>query len=211
MPAPRTRNRYVVGEPSDRELIARLREDPGLLDIFYRRHVAAVERYAVRRCAQPADVADLVASTFLAVLDGAPSFDEGRGTALPWLLGVAHHLLARSFSERQRQQAVAARLQCLRNLAPYDLVRLEEAIDAARDLKAVEAVFAGLPFAEREALWLTGHDALSAEEAAQVLGVSVATLRVRLHRARRSLRRALNDQHQAHRSVLFASQEEPST
>ena len=98
-----------------------------------------MEDYAVRRCAQPADVADLVAATFLSVLDQAPTFDEHRGPALPWLLGVAHHLLARSFTERQRQQDLATRVGGVRNLEPEDFGRIEEAIDAAKDLKEVKS------------------------------------------------------------------------
>ena len=119
-----------MNEPSDHELLARLREDPGSLAVFYRRHVAAVERYAVRRCGQPAEVADLVAATFLSVLERAPSYDERRGPAVPWLLGVAHNLLLGSFAEHQRQNAVAARLGGLRDLDREDFTRLEDAMDA---------------------------------------------------------------------------------
>jgi RNA polymerase sigma-70 factor (ECF subfamily) len=199
-----------VDDPSDGELLARLRDDPGSLALFYRRHVAAVERYAVRRCAQPEDVADLVAATFLSLLDRSTSFDERRGPALPWLLGVAHHLLARSYAERERQNRLAGRLGGQRKVDPEDFARLEEAIDAARDLKAVEAALAGMPFAQREVIWLTSQDALSVEEAAQVLGVSLATFRVRLHRARRALRRALKGHPRAHQVVALTSKEEPS-
>jgi len=199
-----------VDEPSDRELLARLRDDPGALAVFYRRHVADVERYAVRRCAQPQDVADLVAATFLSVLDQAPSFDERPGPARPWLLGVAHNLLARSYAERQRQDGLAARLGGQGNLEAQDFARLEEAIDSARDLKAVEAALADMPFAQTEVIWLASQDALSAEEAAQVLGVSVATFRVRLHRARRALRRALKGHHRGDQMMAFTAQEEPS-
>ena len=152
----------------------------------------------------------MVAATFLIVLDQTPSFDERRGPALPWLLGVAHHLLTRSYAERERQNVLAARLGGQSKVEGEDFVRLEEAIDAAKDLKAVEAALAGMPFAEREVIWLTSQDALSAEEAAQVLGVSIVTFRVRLHRARRALRRALNGHHRAHQMVALASQEEPS-
>jgi RNA polymerase sigma-70 factor (ECF subfamily) len=199
-----------VDEPSDRELLARLRDDPESLALFYRRHVAAVERYAVRRCAQPEDVADLVAATFLSLLDRAPSFDERRGPALPWLLGVAHHILARSATERERQNQLTGRLGGQRKVDPEDFARLEEAIDAARDLKAIEVALVGMPFLQREVIWLSSQDALSAEEAAEVLGVSLATFRVRLHRARRALRRALKGHPRAHQMVAFTSQEEPS-
>jgi RNA polymerase sigma factor (sigma-70 family) len=210
MPVSEPCNTYAVDEPSDAELLARLRDDPESLALFYRRHVVAVERYAVRRCAQPDDVADLVSATFLSVLDTAPAFDERRGPALPWLLGVAHHLLARSFFESERQDMLAARIGGQRKVDGEDFARLEEAIDAAKDLKAVEGALAGMSFAEREVIWLTSRDALSTEEAAQVLGVSLATFRVRLHRARRTLRRALKGHPRTHHMVAFTSQEEPS-
>lgn len=145
MPATEACNTCVVDEPSDGELLARLVDDPGSLALFYRRYVAAVEHYAVRRCSQPEDVADLVAATFLSILDTAPSFDERRGPALPWLLGVAHHLLARSYVERERQDVLAARLGGQRKIEGEDFARLEEAIDAAKDLKAVGAALAGMP------------------------------------------------------------------
>jgi len=54
-------------------MLERLHDAPGTLTPFYRRQVGAVERYAVRRCAQPADVADLVATTFFTVLENATS------------------------------------------------------------------------------------------------------------------------------------------
>src|ERR1700677_1244875 len=110
MPVAGTCNTCAVDQPSDAELLARLRDDSDSLALFYRRYVIAVERYAVRRCAEPEDVADLVAATFLSVLDTASSFDERRGPALPWLLGVAHHLLARSYADRERQNLLSARL-----------------------------------------------------------------------------------------------------
>jgi len=147
MPVVGTCNTCVVDQPSDAELLACLRDDPDSLALFYRRYVAAVERYAIRRCAQPEDVADLVAATFLSVLGTVPSFDEQRGPALPWLLGVAHHLLARSYAERERQNLLSARLGGHRNIDAEDFLRLDEAIDAAKDLKVVEAALAGMPFA----------------------------------------------------------------
>jgi RNA polymerase sigma factor (sigma-70 family) len=199
----------VTDELADGELVARLQHDPESLSCFYRRHVAAVERYAVRRCAQPADVGDLVAETFLTALRSASSFDRRRGDALPWLLGIAHHLLVRSFAEGARQDAITRRLAHRRTIEPMDLDRLEEAIDAAREVREVEAVLATLPLSQREVLWLVGYDGLSPEQAAQALSVSVPTFRVRLHRARRALRQGLTDYGRFHPLVVTASKERP--
>ena len=63
-------------------MLERLHDAPGTLTPFYRRQVGAVERYAVRRCAQPADVADLLATTFFTVLENATTLDEQRGSGI---------------------------------------------------------------------------------------------------------------------------------
>jgi hypothetical protein len=42
-------------------------------------------------------------------------------------------------------------------------------------------------------LWLIGHEGLATDQAAFVAGVPPAVFRVRLHRARRALRRKLDD------------------
>lgn len=76
-------------ERTDAELLVCVRDDPRALEALYRRHVGRVVAYATRRCDQPADVADLVAAAFLAVLESASTYDPTLGDALPWILGIA--------------------------------------------------------------------------------------------------------------------------
>jgi DNA-directed RNA polymerase specialized sigma24 family protein len=52
-----------------------------------------VTTYAARRRARPADMADLVAATFLALVKDGSSCDPSRGEFRPWLLGTAHRQL----------------------------------------------------------------------------------------------------------------------
>lgn len=179
-------------EDTDGELIARLRSDPAALDLFYRRHRTRVLHYAERRCRQPADVADLVAATFLAALASADRFDARRGEAGSWLIGIASRqwgLLCRAERKQQLLRAVAAPWTPSND----DIARLEEQIDAARASGQVEAALDQIGPQHREVLWLIGHDGLTVREAAAALGVSAGTFRVRLLRARRALRAALDD------------------
>ena len=60
----------------DAELLRRS-PDPDAVEAFYRRHVDTVMRYAVRRCAGPEDVADLVSITFLEAIGAARTYDPG--------------------------------------------------------------------------------------------------------------------------------------
>jgi RNA polymerase sigma-70 factor (ECF subfamily) len=119
-------------EPADTELLGRLSADPAAFEIFYRRHVDRVIGFTARRVRDPADVADLVASTFLTVLTAARSYDESRGEPTAWLLGITARLIAGARRRRGREAAAAARIAGRRLIDASDIERLEERIDAAR-------------------------------------------------------------------------------
>ncbi len=177
---------------TDAELLAELRTSPEALDEFYRRHRERVLHHTTRRCRQPADVADLVAATFLAVLSAAASYGPRRGNAEAWLVGIARNQWARMCRGEDRQARLAT-VTRERSLSTDDYLRLEEQIDASRESEAVERALARIGDAHREVLLLIGHDDLSIAEAGTALGVSQGTLRVRLLRARRALRAALDE------------------
>jgi len=176
---------------TDAELVARIRDDPDALEVLYRRHVRRLVAYATRRCEQPADVADLVAATFLAVLESAPTFDPARGDALPWIFGIAGRIQSRQRRRQWRERDALARTSNARNLAADDFSRLEQEIDATQRSHEVDEVLHHLSFRHREVLLLVGADNLSHDEAAVALGLSSGAFRNRLLRARRALRRAL--------------------
>jgi RNA polymerase sigma-70 factor (ECF subfamily) len=185
-----------VTDDTDAGLLARLQSDPAAVDLFYRRHRARVLAYAVRLCRQPADVADVVAATFLAALEKPGSFDPCRGEAGAWLAGIAARqwlLLCRAERKQQLLRAGAP------PWAPSDadIVRLEEQIDAARASEPARAALEQVDPGHREVLWLVGPGGLTAREAAAVLGISPGAFRVRLMRARRALRAVLADPQRA--------------
>ena len=97
-------------EPSDRELLPRLGADPVAFELFYRRHVDRVIRFAARRASEPADVADVTAATFVAAVGAAATYDPARGEPGAWLLGVAARLMANEQRRRLREAAALRRL-----------------------------------------------------------------------------------------------------
>jgi RNA polymerase sigma-70 factor (ECF subfamily) len=167
-------------EPADTELLGRLSADPAAFEIFYRRHVDRVIGFTARRVRDPADVADLVASTFLTVLTAARSYDESRGEPTAWLLGITARLIAGARRRRGREAAAAARIAGRRLIDASDIERLEERIDAARASEAVRGALGRLKPRAREALLLAGPDGLTSRQAAAVLGISPAAFRMRL-------------------------------
>jgi RNA polymerase sigma-70 factor (ECF subfamily) len=175
----------------DHELIARIRTDPNALEALYRRHVGRIVGFAARRCREPQDVADLVASTFVTVLESAESFDPKRGDVLPWILGIESHLWLDRCRGSYRERELLARTIGRRELAEDDYARLEEQIDAARAGGELGRALERIDPSEREVLLLAGHDELTSRQAAAVLSISPTAFRMRLSRARRSLKQAL--------------------
>lgn len=177
----------------DAELVSRLATDHEAFEVFYRRHLPKVIGFAARRTATPEELADLVAATFVAVIEAAPRFDARRGQPVPWLLGIAFNTL---MSQRRRQlgeERAWARLGGRRLLDVDDYDRLEARIDSERLSPALASAMAELSQGERAVLELVGHDDLTPAQAARVLGISGASARVRLTRARRKVQRALRD------------------
>ncbi|MEU8377684.1 sigma-70 family RNA polymerase sigma factor [Streptosporangium sp. NPDC048865] len=162
--------------------------DPVAFEVFYRRHVEAVTRFMARRVDDPHTVADLVAEVFLAVLDSAHTYRPGLGSEIGWLYGVAHNTLSAERRRAARELRLAGRISGRRLLDADDLSRLEERLDAERPARRAFAAMATLPESERAVLELVVVDQLTVKEAAAALGIRQGTARVRLHRARRSLR-----------------------
>jgi RNA polymerase sigma factor (sigma-70 family) len=178
-------------EPTDRDLLGRICADAAAFELFYRRHVDLVIGFTARRVREPADVADLVANTFVTVLTAARGYDPGRGEPTAWLLGIASRLIAGSRRRRGRELAATARIAGRRLIDQGDIERLEERIDAARSSQAVIEALGRLKPRAREALLLVGADGLTPGEAARVLGISPAAFRMRLTSARRALNSTL--------------------
>lgn len=87
--------------------------------------------------------------------------------------------------KRLRRLAVAARRM-------VDREHRDEMVAADERLDLLRAV-ASIPRPQREALVLIEWLGYSTEEAGSLLGIEAVSVRARLHRARTSLRRALED------------------
>lgn len=162
--------------------------DPQLFEEFYRRHVDAMTSFVARRVADPHTVADLTAEIFLAVLDSAHTYRPSRGSERAWLYGIARHTVAGERRRIARETDRARRISGRRLLEPDDIARLEDKLDAQSPGRRALAALERLPAGERAVLELVAVDELTVAEAAAALGISQVAARVRLHRARKSLR-----------------------
>jgi RNA polymerase sigma-70 factor (ECF subfamily) len=170
----------------------RIAFDEVALERFYRAHAELVERFVARRVADPHLAADLTADVFLAAIDAAPSYDAGRGTPSAWLVGIARNVVSSEFRRAARERRAHGRIDARELLDPDDIVRLQERIDAEARARELFDAVAGLPAGERAVFELVAVDGLSPREAASVLGISAVAARVRLHRARSTMRKLLD-------------------
>ncbi|MGV9533030.1 RNA polymerase sigma factor [Streptosporangium sandarakinum] len=156
---------------------------------FEEAYLDAYERilgYATRRCDSPEDALDVVAETFEVAwrrIDDLPPGDQAR----LWLYGVARNVLANQRRGNLRRHAGQAELR--EDIA--DLYARTAPPAERADLKAVGRVFRALSDDDRELLSLVAWEGLDAGEIARVLGCSRNAARIRIHRARRRLSRAL--------------------
>jgi RNA polymerase sigma-70 factor, ECF subfamily len=153
---------------------------------MYDQHYPAVLRYAARRVGAEA-ARDIAAETFLIAwrrLDRVPA-----GQPLPWLYATARKCLANELRRRDRREQLVWRMRAEATRG-QDAAEPEPSAWVAERL-AVVAALAGLRPNDQEALRLIEWEQLDVAAAAQAMGCSAATFRVRLHRARRRFARAL--------------------
>ncbi|MFE4592241.1 RNA polymerase sigma factor [Streptomyces laurentii] len=162
--------------------------DPAGFAAFYEQRFDAVLGFVTRRVDSPHLAADLTADIFVAALENAHTYDARRGTPVAWLYGIARNVLSAHFRGSTREQRAVARIGGRRLLDDEDISAIEGRIDAARAARHMAAAHASLSEPLRELLDLVVLDGLTVREAAQALGISSATARVRLHRARKALR-----------------------
>jgi RNA polymerase sigma-70 factor, ECF subfamily len=149
-------------------------------DALFAAHHDAVWRYAVRRVGD-AGAEDVVAETFLVAwrrLDAIPEHE------LAWLLGVARKVIANQRRGQRRHASLAERLAREPVVPP-------ESSEADVPAHAVLAALATLSERDQEVLRLVYWDGLDPSDAARALGCTAVALRVRLHRARNRMARAL--------------------
>jgi RNA polymerase sigma-70 factor, ECF subfamily len=152
---------------------------------IYEANYAAILGYTLRRCPDPDDAADVVSETFLIAwrrLDAVPVDD-----ARLWLYGTARRVLSNQRRGSRRRRQLGERLrEDLRRAAPV-------AQEVEGRLASVAAAFSRLSFPDREVIGLAAWEGLDATELGQALGCTATAARIRLHRARRRLRRNLDE------------------
>lgn len=109
---------------------------------------------------------------------------------LPWAFAIARRLMIDSFRRGQREVLEADQTRDERPALDPPADALVEAQELAT---RIQRELARLPETQRAAFELVKQEGLSLAEAAQVLGTTVAAVKLRAHRAYEALRAVLGD------------------
>ena len=155
----------------------------------------AVARVARALTRDAADADDLVQETYLKAFRHWGTFDQA-ADCRRWLSAICRNTF---FAQRARQRWLTAvgddhELETFAAVSLHKLAREKGVEDmfARLDLApAIRAAIAALEPAARKVVQLVDVDELRYEEAADVLGIPIGTVRSRLYRARRVLQEKL--------------------
>jgi RNA polymerase sigma-70 factor (ECF subfamily) len=180
--------------------VARLRRgDLEALSELIVRYQNRLYRYLLRIVGRPAEAEDLFQQTWLKVVDKIGSFDPGRNFDA-WLFALARNLaidhlrqirpqsLDEPLADSEFGETVADRIPSGEH-SPFG-----RALMAERRTQIGELITA-LPIIYREVLALRFEEEMKIEEIAQVTGMSISTVKVRLRGSLAQLRCALEDRY----------------
>jgi RNA polymerase sigma-70 factor (ECF subfamily) len=143
----------------------------------------AVYSFAMRLTRHREDANDLTQETFVRAFERFSSFTSGTNCKA-WLFSITYSLFVNQYHRRRREARVVhvddERELTLRPRLPISPANTAVEVD-------VEAAVARLGEEFRAAIMLVDIEELSYEEAADVLGCPVGTVRSRLFRARKQL------------------------
>jgi RNA polymerase sigma-70 factor, ECF subfamily len=176
----------IAPEPTDEDLVRRCAGgDRNAFEHLVVRHEAPLYRFAVRACGGEREVEDAVQDGLLAAWRGAATF-RGDASARTWLFQVVLNAC------RRRHRPRAGRGPESPLDAAAEVPSAESGPDdraGARQVgRAIDAALASLVEEAREVLLLRDVEGLSGEETAAALGIGLAAMKSRLHRARLELK-----------------------
>ena len=180
-----------MDQPSDAAVIASSLEDGKRFGEIFERHFPQIYRYVARRLG-PDDAADVSGEVFATAFRRRLDYDPARPDALPWLYGIATRLVGNHRHSERRRLLLLSRSAGARDLAAtFD--DADARLDAQRLGPTVMDAIRRLSPGDRDALLLFAWADLSYEQIADALAIPVGTVRSRLHRARSSLKGALEE------------------
>ncbi|MEZ5290969.1 MAG: sigma-70 family RNA polymerase sigma factor [Vicinamibacterales bacterium] len=170
------------------------RGDAAALEALVERYRGRVAAFSRSICVDRTNAEDVSQDTLLAMVRSLKQY-RGDADLASWLYAIARHACLKRRRRTKSSPAVCAPLD---GLGPADADRLaapdaspETVVAAAEATARLHAAIRLLEVSQRDVLVLRDVMGLTAPETARALGLSVAAVKSRLHRARTAVRASL--------------------
>lgn len=184
---------HPVDDPkwTDAEVIEASWEDSARFRVIFERYYPQIRGYLIRRAGFEIG-SEAAADTFVEAFQSRKRYDLSYPSAKPWLFGIATNLLRNHF----RREATSKRLTVADDTPTSDFADdvawradAERLVQESGLLGAISA----LRQEERDVLFLYAFGDLTYEEIGDALTIPTGTVRSRLSRLRKKLRRSLRN------------------
>ncbi len=174
----------------ERALVERAKGDPDAFEELYGRFYSRIFAFAYRRLRSRELAEDVTADVFMKALDALPRFTWQGVSVSAWLYRIANNRITDHFRRKG---------QSGKGVLPIDEVKTlvderplpEDRILAALRRAEVEEAIAKLSDQDQLVITLIFYEELASSEVAEIMGISTNLVYVRLHRALKRMRRAL--------------------
>jgi len=178
----------------DAEVVSRvLQGDTALFEIIIRRYNQLLYRVTRSVLHDDAEAEDVMQEAYVRAYEHLDQF-AGRAEFRTWLARIAiNEALTRVERNKRFQRPDASREQAgddMSHFASSEPTPEQQAVSAEM-IHLMENAIARLPESYRSVFVLRDVEEVSTEEVARILNLSENTVKVRLHRARRTLRRTI--------------------
>jgi len=160
--------------------------DEEAFTLLYRRHQAPLFRFALRMTGSAWAAEEIVQDVFMTLMRDPQKYDATRGTVGGFLYGVTRNRVLKHLERLPREIPLEEKNE---NGTGSGIILMEPSTPASQAekrerIEQVRSAVLDLPAEFREAVVLCELEERSYEEAAQMIGCPIGTIRSRLHRGR---------------------------
>ena len=160
--------------------------DEEAFTLLYRRHQAALYRFALRMTGNTWAAEEIVQDVFMTLMRDPRKYDATRGALGAFLYGVARNRVLKHLERLPREISIEVKNEdgTGSGIVLQDPSTPAMWVEKRERRQQVRAAVLELPVEFREAVVLCELEELSYEEAAELMECPVGTIRSRLHRGR---------------------------
>jgi RNA polymerase sigma-70 factor (ECF subfamily) len=154
--------------------------------LIYRRHQAPMYRFALRMTGNTWAAEEIVQDVFMTLMRDPKKYDATRGALGAFLYGVARNRVMKHLERLPREVALEEKNEdgTGSGIVLQDASTPAMWLEKRERIRQVRDAVQELPVEFREAVVLCELEELSYEEAAQMAGCPIGTIRSRLHRGK---------------------------